>query len=407
MAAAEDSLTRQPIDWMWWRRVIVVGYLVVLIGYLVLFGVPLDRLGITLWILAGVSCAAVGRGWRSFGRTLADWLPFQGLLLAYDFSYGFAGQYEDGGVTPKEGDRNLIGIPLHTTFPIRVDRFLFHGTLPNQWVQAHLGATGRPRWYTVFFSLSYTSHFLVTPLIAVVLWIWWRDRFRAWAYCVLALTTIGLATYFLFPMTPPWLASQQGYISGAHVGRYSGQGWDLLHLRFAARALVVGQAKANLVAAMPSLHEAFAALVAGFFWFGARWWVRCLLACYPLLMAVSLLYGGEHYLVDELVGAFYAICVLTGWRLLRRARTKRTGSAREVPHGEDLLGTTHRSADVVQSGGGQPHPVGAERDRGVQTDPRGIGRADQVDAEVDVREHHLGGSQPRGAAVGGVDQHHE
>lgn len=407
MAAAEDSLTTQPIDWVWWRRVAVVGYLVVLIGYIALFGVPLDRFGIMLWIIAGLSCAVVGRGWRAWGKLMLDWLPFQGLLFAYDFSRGFVGQYDTDGAAPRNGARNIIGVPLHTTFPIHADRFLFGGTLPTQWLQAHLHHPGGTRWYTVLFSLSYTSHFLVTPLVAVVLWIWWRDRFRAWVYCVLGLTLVGLGTYFLFPMSPPWLASEQGYISGAPVGRYSGEGWDYLHLKFASRALSVGQAQANLVAAMPSLHEAFTVLVAGFFCFGARWWVKCLLVCYPLLMAISLVYAGEHYVIDELVGAGFAICVLTGWRLLRRARLRRTGSAREVPHSEDLFSATDRSGDVVQRRGGQPHPVGAEGHRSVQSHPRRIGSADEMDAQVDVREHHLRRSHPGGAAVRGVDQHHE
>lgn len=407
MAAAEDSLTAQPIDWVWWRRVAVVGYLVVLIGYLALFGVPLDRLGIMLWIFGGLSCAVVGKGWRAWGRLMLDWLPFQALLLAYDFSRGFAGQYDTDGAAPRDGARNIIGVPLHTVFPIDADRFLFDGTLPTQWLQAHLHHPGGARWYTVLFSLSYTSHFLITPLIAVALWIWWRDRFRAWVYCVLAMTLIGLVTYFLFPMSPPWLASGQGYVSGAPIGRYSSEGWDYLHLSFAARTITVGQAKANLVAAMPSLHEAFTVLIAGFFWFGARWWVKCLLACYPLLMAVSLVYGGEHYVIDELAGAFFAVCVLAGWRLLRRARLRRAESAREVPHREDLFSATHRSAYVVQRRGGQPHTVGSEGHRGVQSDPGGIGSAHEVDAQVDVREHHLSRPHPGGAAVGGVDQHHE
>lgn len=327
MPSLQKTATAQSTDWVLVRRLAIGGYLFILAVTSVLFGLPLDRIPITLWVIAGLACASVGRGWRAFGRVLLDWLPFEAVLLAYDFSRGFAGQFDEGGLTPRDGARNIIGAPLHTVFPIDVDRTLFGGTLPTQWMQAHLHDFAHPAWYTVLFSLSYFSHFLVTPIVAVVLWIWSRERFRAWVYCVLGLSIIGLAGYFVFPMTPPWLASQQGYIQGAPIGRYAGEGFDLLDLHPFANALAFGQAQSNLVAAMPSLHEGFAVLTAGFFLFGARWWVKCLLVCYPLLMAVTLVYSGEHYVIDEMAGALCAIAVLATWRLLRRLRLHRQRSS--------------------------------------------------------------------------------
>ncbi len=403
----EGAQGARAVDWVTWRRLAVGGFLAIFATYIAAFGIPLDRVGITLWVLAGLSATVVGKGWAAWRKLMLDWLPFEGLLLVYDFSRGYAGQYGGPGeVAPVDGQHNIIGMPLHTKWPVEADRFLFGGTLPNQWLQEHLHHATGHGWYTVLFSLSYLSHFLVTPLVAVVLWIVARDRFRAWIYCVLGLTVVGLATYFLFPMAPPWLASQQGYIRGAPVGRYAGEGWQLLGFNFASRAVAVGQAKANLVAAMPSLHEAFSVLAAGFFCVGARWWVRILLVCYPLLMAVSLVYAGEHYVIDELVGAFFAVCTLVAWRVLHHLRARRS-SAREVPHREDLLGAADGSVHVVQHGRGQTDAIRAEGDPHVEPHPGGVGRAHQVDRQVDIGEHQLGGSHPGGTAVGGVDQHHE
>lgn len=407
MPTAEDNTS--PVDWTRRRRIAIGGYLAVLGVYVLVAGLPVDRIGMTAWIVVGLGTLSVGRGWRALRRVLLDWLPFQGILLAYDFSRGFAGKYDDGGLVPRDGSRNIIGAPLHTQLPIEVDRAMFGGTLPTQWMQSHLHHVGQSGWYTVLFSLSYTSHFLVTPLIAVALWIWRRDRFRAWVYCVLGLTAIGLTTYFVFPMTPPWLASQQGYIQGAPVGRYAGEGWEMLGLKLFARAVSFGQAEANLVAAMPSLHQAFSVLAAGFFFFGARWWVKCLLACYPLLMAVTLVYSGDHYVIDELVGAAFAIGVLLMWRLLRRIRLGRAASASvgDAPHSKDLLGATDRPVDVVQGGGRQADAVRTEAGTHVKPDPRGVRRSQQVNSEVDVGVQQLGRSGSGGAAVRGVDQHHE
>jgi membrane-associated phospholipid phosphatase len=77
---------------------------------------------------------------------------------------------------------------------------------------------------------------------------------------------------------------------------------------------------------------AYATLAAGFFMFGKRWWQKLLLACYPLAMAFTLVYGGEHYVVDEIAGVLYALAVLGGWRLLRTRTLRRTaGGAVTAP----------------------------------------------------------------------------
>ena len=73
----------------------------------------------------------------------------------------------------------------------------------------------------------------------------------------------------------------------------------------AGNLLNAGQIAANPVAAMPSLHTAFALFVVLFF-MGAtrrRWWP--LLLAYPLAMTFTLVYSGEHYMIDVLVGWAY------------------------------------------------------------------------------------------------------
>jgi membrane-associated phospholipid phosphatase len=60
------------------------------------------------------------------------------------------------------------------------------------------------------------------------------------------------------------------------------------------------------VAALPSLHAGYALLVVLFLWRLTPWWVRPVLALYPPAMAFSLVYGGEHYVVDCIAGWAYA-----------------------------------------------------------------------------------------------------
>ncbi len=404
MATVGDKTKRVATDWKIVRWVAICGYLIVLAVYISTYGVPIDRVGLTLWILAGLSTVVIGKGWRAWGRILLDWLPFQGILLAYDYGYGMASHFHGDyvGGYPVQGATNRLGMPLHVDFPVEFDKFLFGGTLPNQWVQQHLHASSVP-WESVLVTLTYCSHFIVTPLIAVVLWIWARDRFRTWVKLVIAVAVAGLTTYFVYPMSPPWLASYQGYIPGDQVMRLAGQGWERIGFHIAGQVLSDGQARSNPVAAMPSLHMAYATLAAGFLWFMVRrWWVRCLLVLYPLVMAFSLIYGGEHYVTDEIAGVVYAVVILAVWRVLRRRSALREGS-----HGETLLGTADRPAQVVQGARGEPEAAVAERDRGVQADPAGVGGGKQMDRQLDVGEHHLRRPHARGDAVGGVDEGHE
>jgi hypothetical protein len=68
-----------------------------------------------------------------------------------------------------------------------------------------------------------------------------------------------------------------------------------------------GQALANPVAAMPSLHAAFSLFLAVFFFprVPRRW--RPLLFAYPLAMMFTVLYCAEHYLVDVVAGWGYVL----------------------------------------------------------------------------------------------------
>jgi len=75
-----------------------------------------------------------------------------------------------------------------------------------------------------------------------------------------------------------------------------------------ARALLEhGQGQVNQVAAVPSLHTAFAVLVVLVLLpFTRRLWLRVALVSYAVLMPLVLVWAGEHYVVDTLLGAIYA-----------------------------------------------------------------------------------------------------
>jgi membrane-associated phospholipid phosphatase len=283
--AAAGFDRRRFLRWAAWA--VLVGAFAVTCGF---EGLPTDRVVLLGWVLAGLAAHALTTGWRRLVRLVVDWFPLAAVLLGYDASRGLADRF---------------GIAVHVTEPAAVDRWLGAGVLPTVWLQQHWQAG----WWQAVAALVYGSHFVVTPVVLGILWL--RDRAR-WARCarmVVALSLAGLVTYALYPAAPPWLAARERVIEPVH--RLSGAGWADLGLPRAGALLTHGQGQVNQVAAMPSLHTAFAVLMClVLFPLTRRVWLRVGLVAYAVLMPLVLVWAGEHYVVDTLFGALYAAAVV-------------------------------------------------------------------------------------------------
>ena len=128
----------------------------------------------------------------------------------------------------------------------------------------------------------------------------------------------ALVVYILYPMAPPWMASEQGWLD-ADVARITGRGWHDLGL---GRVDLVLQGVGNPVAAMPSLHAGITFLIAIYGIQRLRTPWRWLLALYPLAMCTALVYYAEHYVIDVLAGALLAVLVLVGCQLWENSRDR-------------------------------------------------------------------------------------
>ncbi|MCU1668343.1 MAG: putative Phosphoesterase, PA-phosphatase related [Blastococcus sp.] len=281
------------------RVLLWTGLLVAFVATCAVKGLPTDRVVLLGWVLTGLTVHAATQGWRRVVRLIADWVPLTALLLLYDVSRGLA----DG-----------VGMAVHVKEPAAADLWLGGGVLPTVWLQQHLVAD----WWKALAALVYCSHFVVTPVLLCLLWL--RDR-KLWARyvrLVLALSAAGLATYVLYPAAPPWLAARDGVIEP--VRRLSGAGWDVLGLPRAGAFLADSQGQVNQVAAVPSLHTAFAVLACLVFLPLARHtWQRVGLVAYAVLMPLVLVWAGEHYVVDTVLGAGYAAAVILVVAAARRA----------------------------------------------------------------------------------------
>jgi PAP2 superfamily len=301
-AGAERRSAFRFAHWAAVRRCALVLYFAVLGAWSAKYGIPVQRELVVLWICGALACASLGRHPREILQLVLDWLPIVVVLCAYDFSRGAA---------------DSLGIGVHVHPMIDFDRFVFFGETPTEWLQARLYEPGAVRWWDVAFTLTYTSYFIVPFAVAGVLWVRDRLAFRRFTNRVVSLAVAGLATYIAFPAAPPWMAAQEGTLGVVH--RTTSDGWQVLG-GGTAGLFSEGQATVNLVAAVPSLHSAFTALVAMFLWRRVRPGLRPLLALYPLAMGLTLIATGEHYFFDVLLGWLYAAAVMGGCAWWERRR---------------------------------------------------------------------------------------
>jgi PAP2 superfamily len=191
------------------------------------------------------------------------------------------------------------------------------------------------------------AHFIVT--FGLLAWLWWRraDIYRPMRTALVLMNVIGLAVFWLYPVAPPRMlagftdvVANTGAVGSWHTG-------PLAH-------------DANQLAAMPSLHMAWAAWCGLVLWqmtetvegpdrsretraYGAclrfsqpvfdrlrhplspRVWVRVLAVLYPCLTCLAVLGTGNHFVLDILAGLATAALAVALAAVLSRV------SARALP----------------------------------------------------------------------------
>ena len=283
------------------HRIAPAVYLAALATTVAAWGLPVARDQLFLWLVLGMAAFSV-TAWRSWGGMVLEWLPLFALLVLYDFLRG--------AVAVSAGR-------AHVRAQLDLDRLIGAGHVPTTWLQDHLYRAGHVRWYDVAIWAVYMTHFFAVWVVAAVLWRLDRARFRRYAALTVTLTLAAFLTYWLYPAQPPWMAlGAERIVPGV---------WDHLGVGTMQSAYENGSL-VNTVAAMPSLHAAYPAMLLLFFWPRAR----VALALYTLAMGFALVYGGEHFVTDILAGWAMAggACALT--RCARTPRWRWSASGRRA-----------------------------------------------------------------------------
>ena len=138
---------------------------------------------------------------------------------------------------------------------------------------------------------------------------------------LLAAFYLALLVFLVLPTVPPWMAAERGELPGIFPLVVIGAK-DLSSEGYYAAHHIAGT---NAVAAMPSLHMATSVVVAL-----AAQRARPLVAgagiVYAALMGFALVYTGEHYAVDILMGALLGVAA---WKLAA-GRGRRAAATHEA-----------------------------------------------------------------------------
>jgi hypothetical protein len=172
------------------------------------------------------------------------------------------------------------------------------------------------------------AHFLVT--LSLLGYLWWRraDVYRPLRNSLVLVNVIGFLVFWRFPVAPPRMldgftdvVATTGAFGSWHSGSLA--------------------AHANQVAAMPSLHMAWAGWCTIAAWrISRRRWLRALAVVYPCLTAFAVLATGNHFVLDIVAGLL--VLAISVWiadragrlaprRLASAVRRRRPGPGRPQP----------------------------------------------------------------------------
>lgn len=281
----------------------------------VVLGAMLTNKGFMAWgIFASFAVLVVPTGrirsaLFSFGPYAATWFIFTALRSVAD-------------ETPLAKTLNLYAPDF--------ERELFRGQLPTITLQDAFFDPERMHWYDYFTTAVHWSYFIVPHAMAIYLWYKRPEIFRRMLGGMILLLGMGLAIYFLLPSNPPWMAPEPinspsapvVYRAMETIGKELGGGL------YEASYKVIGES--NPRAAMPSIHMAITFLLV-FPAFAVQKRFGLIMLIYSMLMGYSLMYLGEHYFIDVLVGCMVAAYGWYGFpQIMRLASAVRKQELRQA-----------------------------------------------------------------------------
>ena len=281
-----------------------IVYLSILFGVMLWRGISIEPEWVVLALL--LIAVALGRG-RTF---LTDWLPFLLLFFAYEAMRGFAAKT---GFAPHD----LSGM----------EKALFGATLPTVLLQHQFYNPNQVGWQDLVAMFFYFMHFPLPILVGFIFWLRSRDHYHRFIAALLLMCFIAFITYLFWPSAPPWYEFSATRVPpGEVVHKIINETVDKLWGKNYIVTPLYSKLNPNQFAAFPSLHAAFPMLAAVYAWSRYRW-LSGVLIVWSCCLVASIVYLGEHYVVDAVAGLAYVILaalLVEGFMRWRRSREATT-----------------------------------------------------------------------------------
>ena len=203
--------------------------------------------------------------------------------------------------------------------PLRLDSALGHargilgleqtlGIAPERALDSWLA--GHPTLGLILSDYYDNAHFIVT--LGLLGWLWWAraDIYRGLRNSLVLINVLAFVVFWRYPVAPPrMLAGFTDVVASTHaIGSWHDG------------ALA---SEANQLAAMPSLHIAWAVWCTVVVWRATqRAWLRGLAVLYPLMTGFAVLATGNHFVLDILGGILVA---LIAFAIVHLASARRGG----------------------------------------------------------------------------------
>jgi hypothetical protein len=181
------------------------------------------------------------------------------------------------------------------------------------------------------------AHFVVT--LGLLGWLWFKraDIYRPLRNSLVLINVIGFVVFWRYPVAPPRMLVGVGF-SDVVASTHAFGSWHTGSLA----------SEANQLAAMPSLHIAWAVWCTLALWrLSKRPWLRLLAVLYPLLTTLVVLATGNHFLLDALAGLLTTVAAVLVVKVAANINSERPPGNRRARNG--TLRRSSRSTPVAES----------------------------------------------------------
>lgn len=236
------------------------------------------------WFIVLLAPALVYRRGLSYVR---DFVPFALAVLLYEWLRTLAHRINpDPFYRPQIELDEVIG--LGRVPSVRLQEWLYDGT---------------PRLLEDTLAKVHSWHVAALLGALFLLWLASHREFVRAAAAALGSAFAAAIGFVVFPAAPPWLAACNGLIGPLERIREHG---DQCPRALTDPSLVTRLFDDNPVAAIPSLHAAWSTLAALMIW---RWRRRLwpLGVAYAFVQQFAVVYLGEHYVIDLIIGDALAL----------------------------------------------------------------------------------------------------